>query len=187
MEEHGESSTAAMLSRYHDPMSIALRSDGALELEDIVHLQRNASPADEVLSTVDSIPTDVFSSHKPSSGTKPTSNGSTHANYHYHGKGKAAVTYASSVSATQGSGSEADVEQQHALVGIGDWAGDGAVVNRTLKGSTRARKRQRVGRRLKQKKPVVIVQHRVPDHAPAGEAASPTGAQVTCGGKGSSA
>jgi hypothetical protein len=71
------------------------------------------------------------------------------------GKGKATATYASSVSATHGSGSdtEHEVNRENSLLGVGYWTGDS-----TLKGWARAKKRPRPIRRQKHKKPVVIIQ-----------------------------
>jgi hypothetical protein len=187
MSDYAESSTAAMLSRYDDRMTVALRSEGALELEDIIELQRAASPTHDVPSSVGTIPTAVFSSRKESNGTKPTSGGTSYPLEHYRGKGKAVATYASSLSATHGSGSELDVEQEKALVGIGDWTGDGPVTPRPLKGAARARKRPRANRCSRQKKPVIVIQqHRVPEYASSGEEEeSPTATHVACSnGKG---
>jgi len=185
MSDYAESSTAAMLSRYDDRMTAALRSEASLELEDIIQLQRAVSPFHHVTSSVGTTPTAVFSSRKESNGTKPTSGGSSYPVEHHYGKGKAVATYASSLSATHGSGSEAEAGQDNALVGIGDWTGDGPVAIRPLKGTARARKRPRANRCSRPKKPVVIIQHDVPGHASSGEEESPAGTHVACSnGKG---
>jgi hypothetical protein len=176
MSDHAESSTAAMLSRYDDCMSIALRSDRALELEDIVHLQRAVSPTHGMPSTVGTLTTAVTSSRKESSGTKPTSGGTSYPVNDYNGKGKAMATYESSLSATHGSESEAEAQQEHALVGIGDWTGDGP-----LKGTAGARRRHRANRRPRCKKPVIVIQHSVPDHASSGEDERRTATHVASG------
>jgi hypothetical protein len=180
MSDYAESSTAAMLSRYDDRMTAALRSETLLELQDIVQLQRATSPFHNVTSSVGTIPTAVFSSRKESNSTKPTSGGSSYPVDYHHGKGKAVATYASSLSATHGSGSEADAEQENALVGIGDWTGDDPVATRPLKGTARTRKRPRAIRCSRLKKPVIIIQHDVPAQPSSGEDESPAAIHIPC-------
>jgi len=99
----------------------------------------------------------AFSSSRKES-TKPTSAGTSYPVERYHGKGKAIATYPSSVSATQGSASEAEADVEafvnSTLVGVGDWATDSRSAAPPLKGGARARKRTR---RSGQKKPPVVV------------------------------
>ncbi|KAF2689837.1 hypothetical protein K458DRAFT_382964 [Lentithecium fluviatile CBS 122367] len=182
MSDCAESSTAAMLLRCDDRMTIELRSDRALELEDIIRLQRAASPIHDVSSTIGTPTTaGLRSSRKESSDTKPTSGGTGYPVHDYKGKGKAVAMYESSLSATHGSGSDAEAEQENALVGIGDWTADGPITGRPLKGAARARRRPRANRRPKSKKPVIIIQHDVPDHASSGEDENPAATQVAVG------
>ena len=179
MSDYAESSTAAMLSRCDDSMTLALRSEGSLDLEDIVRLQRAASPTDDILSSVGTTSIAVFSSRKESYGTKPTSGGTSYPLDLRNGKGKGVATYASSLSATHGSGSEAEAGQRDALIGIGDWTGDDPVTARPLKGAARARKRQRANRSSRPKKPVIIIQHQVPGHTSSAEDESLATATIT--------
>ncbi|KAF2655186.1 hypothetical protein K491DRAFT_434064 [Lophiostoma macrostomum CBS 122681] len=153
MTEYAESSTAAMYSRNEDAMSRALRSEGMLGMEELIDLHRHTSTSPIDASSAGTLTSTVFSSHKPSTITKPTSAGRSYA-----GKDKAIATYESSLSATHGSGSDSELEtvQDNALTGVGDWAVDAGT--RTLKGSARARRRPRPTRRPKHKKPVVVIQ-----------------------------
>jgi hypothetical protein len=184
MSDYTNSYTAVMLSRNDDHISIALRSGGAIELEDLVQLQRTTSPNTETSSSV-CTPTSVFTSRNESSGTKPTSGGTSYPLENYHGKGKAVATYASSLSATYGSGSEAEAEQDYALVGIGQWAGEGPATTRLPKERSKARKRPRENRSMKLKKPVIIVQHEPPSQTSPADDETLAGARVACStGKG---
>jgi hypothetical protein len=184
MGDYTSSYTAVMLSRRDDHMSIALRSGGALELEDLVQLQRITSPNTETSSSV-CTPTSVFTSRDESSGTKPTSSGTSYPLESYRGKGKAVATYASSLSATHGSGSEAEAEQDHALVGIGQWADEGPATTRPPKERSKARHRPRANRSTKQKKPVIIVQHDPPSQTSPADDKTLAAAHVACSsGKG---
>lgn len=159
MSDYAESSTAAMYSRNDDPMTLRLRSEGALGIDELIDLNRQRSPPPVDASSAGTLTTTLFSSHKPSTVTKQTSAGTSYPVDGYAGKGKAVATYASSLSATHGSGSDTELEaiRDEALFGVGDWA-DGPAASRTLKGSARARRRPRPVRRLKHKKPVVIIQ-----------------------------
>lgn len=172
MSDYAESSTAALYHRNDDPFERALRAEGPLSIDDIVNLHVQVSPSPAVASSSGTLSTRVFSSHKPSTGTLPTSAGTSYP-VKGQGKGKAVATYASSVSATQGSGSDTELEaiRDNALAGVGEWAGC------TLKGSARARKRLRQTKRPKHKKPVVIIQQDGGDPAP--ENNVPTVEQVT--------
>ena len=154
MSDHAESSAAA-ISRNDDLITIALRSEDSIDLDDIVRLARAVSPLHDVPSSLGTLTTTAISTFKESNGTKPTS---TATSYPVEGKGKAVATYESSLSATHGSASEAEAEKEQDFVGIGGWTGDAP-----LKGTSRARKRrQQTNRRSKQKKPVVIIQHNDP-------------------------
>ncbi|CAI6325412.1 unnamed protein product [Periconia digitata] len=153
MNDHDEPSA---ITRNDDLISIALRSDDSFDLDEIVRLTRAVSPLHGGPSTHSTLPSTVLSTFKDSNGTKPTSMGTS---YPVEGKGKAVATYESSISATHGSGSEADAEKEHDFIGIGDWTGE-----TPLKGATRARKLHTT-RRSKHKKPVVIIQDHVPDHS----------------------
>ncbi|KAF1957028.1 hypothetical protein CC80DRAFT_53555 [Byssothecium circinans] len=159
--KHAESSTA-VFTRNDDPMTVTLRSEGTVDLDDIVRLNRNASPSHDTPTSLGTLTTTLFSSHKESRGTKPTSAGTS---YPIGGKGKAVATYASSLSATHGSGSEVEAEKDHAFVGIGDWTAGASsdAVCPPLKGVARTRKRPR---HIKHKKPVVIIQHDRPHSDP---------------------
>ncbi|KAJ4295174.1 hypothetical protein N0V90_007184 [Kalmusia sp. IMI 367209] len=165
MSDHAESSTAAtaatstMLSRNDDHMTVALRSDRSISLDDLVYLNQTAPRTHDIPSSLGTLTTTVFSSQKESSVTKPTSAGTSYVidGYNGKGKGKAVVTYASSLSATHGSGSEAEAEQDNALFGVGDQF----EIN-PLKGAAKARKRPRVNRKPKSKKPVLVIHQQQP-------------------------
>lgn len=171
MSDHAESSSLAMFPRNADPMSVALRTDGSLNLDDLVHLNQTAPPCQPGPSTIGTRTTTVFTSREQSSGTKPTSAGTGYPINGGNGKGKAIAEYASSLSATHGSGSEAEAEQENNLAGVGSWTGDGPIGTTPLKGAARARKRQRMNRRPKHKKPVVIIHG--PGHASSGDDEAP--------------
>ncbi|KAF2193737.1 hypothetical protein K469DRAFT_241794 [Zopfia rhizophila CBS 207.26] len=143
-------------ARDEDPFTLALRGSDHIGIDELISLNRNNSLTVACSSAAPT--TSFFSSHKGSSVTKPTSAGTS---YPIEGKGKdkAVATYASSLSATHGSGSDTELEaiRDNALFGVGDWIGDGARTPRMPKGSTRTIKRPR---RPKAKKPVVIQQTR---------------------------
>lgn len=177
MSDYAESSTAAMYARSEDPMSRILRSDADVDMDKLIILNRQASPSPFDVSTVGTLTTAVFSTHKPSTVTKPTTDGTSYPLDDYKGKGKAIATYASSVSATHGSGSDNEIEllRDTALFGVGDWTEDGPGASRVLKGPARSRKRPR---RPKHKKPVVIIQQERIDSA-SEEDNAPTTLQVS--------
>jgi hypothetical protein len=148
---YAESSTAALVSRDDDPMTVALRTkDSHIDLDEIVRLNRAASSSHHTDSTVGTLTTSVFSSHKGSSGTKQTSAGTS---YPIFGQGNVVATYSSSLSASHGSVSDTE-EKNQAFIGIGEWTG-----MNPIKGAVRSRKRQQADRLPKYKKPVVIIQH----------------------------
>lgn len=162
MSDHAESSTAAIaatspvLSRNDDRLTVALRSETglSLSLDELVHLYQTDPPSHECPSTLGTLTTTVPSSQKESSVTKPTSAGTSYVVDGYSGKGKSKIvkTYTSSLSATHGSGSEAEAEQNNTLIGVGD-----QFESNTLKGAARARKRPRANKNPKPKKiPLVI-------------------------------
>ncbi|KAF2643626.1 hypothetical protein P280DRAFT_516019 [Massarina eburnea CBS 473.64] len=165
LSEHAPSPTTAtaLFPRNDDPMTVALRSQDPIDFDDIVRLNRAASPSHDGSSTIGTLTTAVFSSYKESSGTKPTSAGTS---YPVGGKGKAVATYASSLSATHGSISEAEAGKEHTFVGIGDWvAREDSDAVRRLRGSARARKRPRISH-PKHKKPVVVIQQDIRQDSP---------------------
>jgi len=135
--------------RDDDPTTILLRHDALADLDDIVndlHRYDRTSPS----TTSSTVPTNsVFSSRRGSVTTKPTSKGTSYPIEYNKGKEKAVVTYASSLSATHGSGSdtEREVARDDALAGLGHWAGVS---------QTRTPKRKQI-RPPRPKKPVVIV------------------------------
>lgn len=135
-------------------------------MEKHIDLYNVTSPAPTKSSPLGSCTQAAFSSYKELTATKLTSAGTatnlTSAGTAYPFKGKTIATYASSLSATQGSASEAEAEnnatRDNTLVGVGYWMVESAPL---LKGSARACKRQRVNLRLKHNKPpVVIIQQR---------------------------
>ncbi|KAF2626250.1 hypothetical protein BU25DRAFT_104094 [Macroventuria anomochaeta] len=99
--------------------TLARRNDG----HDEDNLSRASSSA---TTSVGSSPTAVFSFREPSIVTKPTSYGTGYPTHDYKGEGKADTTYATSLSAKHGSGSEAEVEHDDALctalLGAGAWS-----------------------------------------------------------------
>ncbi|KAF3050334.1 hypothetical protein E8E11_005424 [Didymella keratinophila] len=116
-------SVAFILGRNGDPLTLALRSGGELDHDDLLQLHEASSSTSTSLG---SSPTTVFSSREPSIVTKPTSYGTDYPTHNYNGKGKAQVEYASSLSATYGSDSETEAEhdntQRTALFGAGAWS-----------------------------------------------------------------
>ncbi|KAF1969538.1 hypothetical protein BU23DRAFT_236731 [Bimuria novae-zelandiae CBS 107.79] len=177
MSDYAESSTVAAaattgLIRNDDPLTVALRSEvrSPLSLEELVDLNRTDQASREYPSTLGTLTTTVFSSQKESSITKPTSAGTSYVVDGYTGKGKSKVvkTYASSLSATHGSGSEAEAEQDNALFGVGD-----QFEGNTLKGSARARKRLRVNNIAKPKKVPLIIHYGRPVQVSSGEDLDP--------------
>ncbi|KAF2259735.1 hypothetical protein CC78DRAFT_620780 [Lojkania enalia] len=156
VSEYGERSSPAAVARNDDPMTLRLRTEGHLGIDELIHLNRQSSPPTIAASSVGTPTTVVFTSRKESTLTKPTSIGTS---YPIHGKGKATATttYASSASATYGSGSDTEFEanRENALLHIGGWAPNEASC--LLKGSSRTRKRSRIKRQLRQKKPEVII------------------------------
>ncbi|KAL5394788.1 hypothetical protein PMIN06_006340 [Paraphaeosphaeria minitans] len=181
MSDLGESSTAAtadtstVLSRNDDPWTLALRSETEypLSLDELVDLNRAEARSHGFPSTVGTLTTTVLSSQKESSITKPTSAGTSYIvdgytgkskgkivdGYTCKGKGKIVKTYASSLSATHGSGSEAEAEQDHVLLGVGD-----QFEGNTLRGAARARKRPRAERILRPKKVPLVIHYDGPLH-----------------------
>lgn len=150
--------TSAILSRNDDPFTLALRSntEGRLDLDDLVYLNRAGPSPRDYPSTVGTLTTTEFSSRKASSMTKPTSAGTSYVvdGYNGKGKGKAVKTYASSLSATHGSGSEAEAEQDSVLFGVGD-----QFENNPLKGAARARKRPPLNKSSRPKKVPLVIHH----------------------------
>ncbi|KAK7179766.1 hypothetical protein DPSP01_003241 [Paraphaeosphaeria sporulosa] len=178
MSDHGGSSTAAtaqtstVFSRNDDPWTLALRSETEhpLSLDELVDLNRTEPPSHDFPSTVGTLTTTVLSSQKESSITKPTSAGTSYIVDGYTGKGKGKIvkTYASSLSATHGSGSEAEAEQDNVLIGVGD-----QFESSTLKGAARARKRQQAHRISRPKKVPLVIHYDGPAHVSSEEELAP--------------
>ncbi|KAF2468568.1 uncharacterized protein BDR25DRAFT_55893 [Lindgomyces ingoldianus] len=137
-------------------MTRRLRAGGVLGINEIVYLHRVNSPLTVASSSTAPATTTVFSSHKESSGTKPTSAGTS---YLVNGKDQPVKEYASSLSASHGSGSDTELEaiQDNFLFGVGGQFVDGPRAARTLKGPARTVKRPRAIRRPRAKKPVVMI------------------------------
>ncbi|KAF2110749.1 hypothetical protein BDV96DRAFT_603811 [Lophiotrema nucula] len=159
------SSTSTAVPRNADPLAVALRSGTPLSFDEIVQLhQRGPTPV--VASSSGTKPTaTIFTSPgQESAGTKPTSSGTSYNVEDYFGKGKATATYTSSVSATQGSGSdtEREVIREANLFEIGGQFDEG----HKLRTPPRYRsKRPQFGKRPKQaKKPPVVIHQTVPPH-----------------------
>jgi hypothetical protein len=167
LSDIAESSTAVMFSRNDDPMTRVLRSNAELAMDDLINLNRQLSPSPVDVCSSGTLTTAVFSSHEPSTVTKPTSAGTSYPLDDYKGKGKAVATYASSLSADHGSGSdnELDCLQDNMLIGVGHWVPEGPVASRVLRGYARAGKRPRQGRHSRSKKPVVVIQQHYADSA----------------------
>ncbi|KAF2130494.1 hypothetical protein P153DRAFT_430690 [Dothidotthia symphoricarpi CBS 119687] len=158
--EPAESSTAAILLRNDDPLTRALRGRDAVDVEDLVRLARATSPTSDILPSLGSSSTAVFSSLGESTVTKPTSTGTSYPIYDPEGKGKAKAPSISSLSATHGSGSEAEASdravREHALLAMGDWiANEDVAPVLPLKGTARAKQRTSNSLRHKHKKPVI--------------------------------
>jgi hypothetical protein len=178
MSNYAESSTAAtadtstVLARNDDPFTIALRSETGrpLSLDELVHLNRPDPPSRDLPSTVGTLTTTELSSWKESSVTKPTSAGTSYIVDGYIGKGKGKVvkTYASSLSATHGSGSEAEAEQDNALFGVGD-----QFESNTLRGAARARRRPRTNNTPRPKKVPLVIHYDDDVHVSSGEDTHP--------------
>jgi len=118
----------------------------------------------DALSSVGSSSTTVFSSRKDSTTTKPTTADTSQpmATHKDKGKHKLKTGYASSLSVTYGSASEAEIERKalrrNTLIALGGWADTDLEPGRPLKGMVRARDRQQARRRQKQKKPIVVIE-----------------------------
>jgi hypothetical protein len=132
---------------------------GEFTIDQLVHLYRQ-TPSTAAGSSSGTPSDGVFSSQSPSTGTKPTSSGSSYPLYNYNGSGKGVATYASSsLSAEHGSGSDSELEKEQnaALSFVGGWTADDPAVPRTLRRGENSRRRPRPNRRVKAKKPEVVV------------------------------
>jgi hypothetical protein len=142
-------------------MTLRLRSDGPVGIDELINLNQATSTSPVVASSSGTTTVTDFSSRKESITTKPTSAGTSYPVKGYTGKGKATATYASSLSATHGSASEAEAEvdaaRDNALVGVGDWMAESSTAAAPLKGSSRPRKRQHAKSQPKHKKPPVVI------------------------------
>lgn len=140
--------------RDDDPNTLLFRGQAPIELDDIVsNLNTNINTSHSVASSSAAPTTSVFSSRKESSVTKPTSNGTSYPISGHDGKGKGTATYAPSLSATHGSGSDTEREavRNTELLGLGNWAGVEPI-------------RQTRKTKKRPKKPVVIIQTDRPRH-----------------------
>ncbi|KAF2001833.1 hypothetical protein P154DRAFT_533438 [Amniculicola lignicola CBS 123094] len=152
---------SGLFFRDTDPMTIDLRNEneGTLDITQFIRLRRHAYPPPaSSASTASTSGTTIFSSERQS--TKPTSAGS--SSYPIHGyvrKDQPAVAYASSLSATQGSGSDTEREatQYHELFGLAGWIMDDPNVPRKLKGPAKGRRPPPRVRKHKAKKYDVVV------------------------------
>lgn len=152
---------AAVLLRNEDPLTVALRSktESDFSLDELVDLNQTDQDFRQYASTLGTLTSTELSSQEESSVTKPTSAGTSYEieGYIGMGKGKVVTTYASSLSATHGSASEAEVEQDNALFGVGD-----QFESNPLRGAARARKRPRVSRSWKPKKVPLVIHQDLP-------------------------
>jgi hypothetical protein len=153
--EPAERSTAAAFTRDNDPLTIALRCKGTFDFDDLVHLDQARSLISDTAASTSSASTGVFSSHEASSDTKHTSIGTSYPLYDSEGKRRDTVDYSSSLSATHGSGSEAELEMEASqridLIGTGSWMSDNSTSKSISKDSTgrEPRDRKRNGSRKK--------------------------------------
>lgn len=156
-----ESSTAPAFVRNDDPLTIALRSEGTLDLDALVRLHQARPPVSDAAASDGSTSTAVFSSLEASSDTKPTSTSTNYPLYDTEGKCKETIEYSSSLSATHGSGSEAELDmkasQRIDLLGTGSWMSDNSTSKHILKDPTRSRPRNHKKSWSRKKKPPVIV------------------------------
>jgi hypothetical protein len=166
MSAQASSSTATTILRNDDPLTQALRNGVALEMSDIVRLDRVASPISEASLSFESPTEDFFSAQDKSATTKPTSIGTSSPNniHNDKGKGRAEASNASSLSVACGSASEAEIQRpeicREALLAMGDWATSSLVLDEPLRGTARAKARRHRDGPRKFKKPVVeIIQH----------------------------
>ena len=137
-------------------MTVNLRSEGSVDLDEIIRLNRAASPPHDISTTLGTLTTTLLSSHRESRGTKLTSTASF---CQAEGKGKAPVPDAWSLSASHGS--EQDTSDALTLTGIGCWTEGPA--QPPLKGLDKIPKRTY---RTKDKKPPVIIHGNRPDDGP---------------------
>lgn len=116
------SSAANLLSRNDDAWVRELRSDAPFDMDVLVGLHRQTSPSHADAISVGTRSTSVWSSHKPSTDTKPTSAGTSYPLLYKQGEGSGVPTYSSSLSATDGSVSDNEPGfRSSALDGIGAW------------------------------------------------------------------
>jgi hypothetical protein len=118
------------------------------------------------ISTTGSSSQPRSSSHGESTTTKPTSATTfLPTTYKDTGKHKMKTGYASSLSGTYGSASEAEVEltahRRNNLFALGDWANAELETTAPLKGKIRARDRRQTRHGSKQKKPIVVIEQEV--------------------------
>ena len=139
-------------------------------MDDIARLNQAMPPPHDALSSVETSSTAVFSSREESTITKPTSADTSTPTVAHNDKGKRKLKtgYASSLSVTHGSASEAEVERRalrrNNLFALGEWADTTLEPSRPLKCTVRARDRQQSRRKSKQKKPLVVIRQDGRDH-----------------------
>lgn len=129
-----------------------------------MRLNQMAAQSVDVVSSVGTSSTAVFTHREESTVTKPTST-STYLRPKApiaKGKGKLESGYTSSVSGNNGSASEAEVEhgalRRNSLFAIGDWADPQLNSSRPLKGTIRAKERVQTRGTSKRKKPIVVIE-----------------------------
>ena len=161
-------------------MTHALRSEGILTIDELVELNRQSSYVPLDLSSTGTPTSTLYTSTKPSTNTKPTSAGTSYRVDNHLGKGTTNVNYASSLSATHGSESDSELDaSRDTLLGVGGWAGAESGEVQLLKGPAKARRRPRPIRRLKEKKPPVVVHQEAVDSASDEDEDVPAMIQVT--------
>lgn len=158
-----ESSPAGELPlRNDDPFTEALRlpSDKPFDLAMLVGLHRQAPSSIVDTASVGTRTMSVWSSHKPSSHTKPTSDGTTYPFHYKQDEGSGVPMYSSSLSATDGSVSdnEPQLARDRGLLEIGTWVPVTTELSPPLKGGGRPQRRGKAGApKLKWKKPPVVI------------------------------
>lgn len=149
-------SVAFIIARNGDPLSLALRSGEELDHDSLLLLNEASSSTS---TSEESSPTTVFSSREPTIVTKPTSHGTSYPVPDYNGGGKKNVAYPSSLSATHGSGSEAEIDHDDAhdayLLGTGAWTSSRQTIPPCLRGDRRIRLSKVLPSRTK--KPTVVL------------------------------
>lgn len=171
MNPHLEASIPLIIASDDDPWTtLACRNEP-------LSGDRLSQASSSATTSVGSSPTAVFSSREPSIVTKPTSYGTSYPAHGYNKQGKADSTYAASLSATRGSGSEAEVELDDALhttlLGTGAWLSSPQAQGQVLRRREHARIRLSEVLHLRHKKPTIILHQRDRDVASSHQVAEP--------------